>query len=64
MEIQHSVTVWLFDIGCIALGLLFGCSMTFGLWANDDEILPCYVAQYASHYHLTRMGGLIMAHTR
>ena len=26
-----------------------GCSVTFGLWVNDDETMP-YVAQYASHY--------------
>ena len=50
MEIQNSVAVWLFNIGCIVLGLSFGCAVTFGLWVNDDEILPCYVAQYASHY--------------
>jgi len=30
--------------------LFFGCSMTFGLWVNDDETMPFYVAQYASHY--------------
>ena len=29
--------------------LFFGCSVTFGLWVNDDETMP-YVAQYASHY--------------
>jgi hypothetical protein len=30
--------------------LFFGCSMTFGLGVNDDETMPFYVAQYASHY--------------
>ena len=24
--------------------------MTFGLWVNDDETMPFYAAQYASHY--------------
>ena len=24
--------------------------MTFGLGVNDDETMPFYVAQYASHY--------------
>ena len=31
--------------------LFFGCSMTFGLGVNDDETMPFYVAQFASHYH-------------
>jgi hypothetical protein len=31
--------------------LFFGCSMTFGLGVNDDETMPFYMAQYASHYH-------------
>jgi hypothetical protein len=30
--------------------LFFGCSMTFGLGVNDNETMPFYVAQYASHY--------------
>ena len=30
--------------------LFFGCSMTFGLGVYDDETMPFYVAQYASHY--------------
>src|SRR5712691_9889369 len=30
--------------------LFFGCSMTFGLWVNDNETMPFYIAQYASHY--------------
>lgn len=30
--------------------LFFGCSMTFGLGVNDDETMPFYAAQYASHY--------------
>jgi hypothetical protein len=30
--------------------LFFGCSMTFGLWVNDDETMPFYVAQHALHY--------------
>jgi hypothetical protein len=31
--------------------LFFGCSMTFGLGVNDDETMPFYMAQYASHYY-------------
>jgi hypothetical protein len=30
--------------------LFFGCSMTFGLGVNDNETMPFYAAQYASHY--------------
>jgi hypothetical protein len=30
--------------------LFFGCSMTFGLGVNDNETMPFYMAQYASHY--------------
>jgi len=30
--------------------LFLGCSMTFGLGVNDDETMPFYVAQHASHY--------------
>jgi hypothetical protein len=30
--------------------LFFGCSMTFGLGVNDNETMPFYVAQSASHY--------------
>lgn len=30
--------------------LFFGCSMTFGLRVNDNETMPFYIAQYASHY--------------
>ena len=30
--------------------LFFGCSMTFGLGVNDDETMPFYVGQYATHY--------------
>jgi hypothetical protein len=30
--------------------LFFGCSMTFGLGVNDNETMPFYVTQHASHY--------------
>lgn len=50
MAIQSRLTVGLFERRYMALGLFFSCEITFGLWGNDDEILPWYVAQYTSHY--------------
>jgi len=36
--------------------LFFGCSMTFGLGVNDNETMPFYVAQDASHYRAYNYG--------